>query len=286
MLAALAEQIQSHSSGPSVPETIICFDSEDTTEAKIRSAIKAAVPATMATWPGVLRVVASAQPLDYYQKKNFGFTFTTNDVLVFLDSDVVPEAGWLTALLAAVDDGQKAVVMGRTHLETGTLFERAIALSWIFEVRSDSVIHPVRRFVSNNFAIRRGLFERISFPNRTTYRGQCTELGLKLMGAGFVLYEEPHARGVHPAHDGARGFVMTALHAGRDSHFYDRQKGVASRRLGFVQWRNDLANVSSRIRSRRTSIGARTVDVLAARILGFVYYLIKLTAYQRRLPRR
>jgi glycosyltransferase involved in cell wall biosynthesis len=282
MLAALAKQIRPYCTPCAfVPETIICFDDDDSTEPAIRVAADAAAGGE--GWPGTLRVVSAPRRLDYYQKKNFGFTFADSDIIVFLDSDVIPEAGWLAALLAAVEHGNRAVVMGRTHLETRTLYERAIALSWIFDVRSDAGIHPVGRLNSNNIAFRRALFQRLPFPDLPTYRGQCTRLGEAIMQAGIVMYEEPQARGAHPAHDGIRGFVSKALHAGRDTYFYDCRNSLCSTRQGIVQWRRDLGNVSSRIEKRRSVIGASALDVLAARALGFVYYVIKLAAYEARI---
>lgn len=38
----------------------------------------------------------------YYELKNYGATHIRSDVLVFLDSDVIPEDGWLEALLEAI----------------------------------------------------------------------------------------------------------------------------------------------------------------------------------------
>jgi len=281
MLTALSAQIRPYDEGALFDaETIICFDDSEANEPAIGRAVLEATHGR--GWPGALRIVSAPQRLDYYQKKNFGFTFTNSDIIVFLDSDVIPEPGWLAALLSAVGDGRRSVVMGRTHLETRTLFERAIALSWIFETRSDAHIHAVGRLNSNNIAFRRALFERLRFPDLPTYRGQCTQLGEAIMQAGIVLYEEPRARAVHPAHDGVRGFVSKALHAGRDTHFYDELHNIRSARQGVAQWRRDLANVSLRIEERRFVIGASTLDVLAARMLGFVYYALKLAAYQAR----
>jgi glycosyltransferase involved in cell wall biosynthesis len=285
MLSALANQLRPYCSDAGfVPETIVCFDAGTSSEPAIRHATDVATGGR--GWPGSLRLVSAPRRLDYYQKKNFGFTFADNDIIVFLDSDVIPEAGWLSALLAAVGNGNRSVVMGRTHLETRTLYERAIALSWIFDARSEATIHPVGRLNSNNIAFRRALFQRLPFPDLPTYRGQCTRLGETIMQAGIVLYEEPRARGAHPAHDGPRAFVSKALHAGRDTWFYDHRNGMSGARQGIAQWRRDLANVSLRIEKRRSVIRASILDVLAARVLGFVYYALKLSAYEARLYTR
>jgi hypothetical protein len=172
------------------------------------------------------------------------------------------------------------VVAGRTHLETRTLYERGVALSWIFDARIPvPALRRTRRLVSNNIAFRRALFAQLPFPNRPTFRGQCSELGRMLASAGVVIYEHSGARASHPAHHGLRAFVTRALNAGADQCFYDDQARRATATRCLSQWREDVMKVSARIAERRAAIHANAADRLVARLLGIAYYSIKAAGY-------
>jgi Glycosyl transferase family 2 len=254
-------------------ETVLCFDPAQATEGSVRSALGGA-------WPGPLVVAAVPSGLDYYGKKNHGFTLTSGEVVVFVDSDVVPEPGWLRSIVAPFTDFRVSCVLGRTHLETSTSYERAVALFWIFEERDpSSALRPTGRLVSNNVAFRRALFAHLPFPDRPTFRGQCSELGSMLGARRIAMYEQPAARASHPAPDGVRRFLVRALHAGRDQAFYDGLAGPPGVRGSVRNWRADLANVRARITHRAPRIGAGRRDVLLARLLGVVYYTTKALGY-------
>jgi Glycosyl transferase family 2 len=249
-------------------ETVICFDPFEASEESVRAA-------TGAEWPGTLTIAAVPPALDYYQKKNHGFTLTTGEVVVFVDSDLIPEPQWLRDLVAPFSDFRVPIVVGRTHLETRTLYERAVALFWIFEAPDASPLRPTRRLVSNNIAFRRTVFKYFPFPDRPTFRGQCSELGAILESHRIVMYEQPSAAASHPAPDGFRRFAARAWHAGTDSAFYDELDGVASLARCARTFAIDLCHVRERIAERAPLIGANALDRAAARALGFVYYAIK-----------
>ena len=232
----------------------------------------------------MLHVAAAPEGLDYYEKKNYGFRFSTNEIAVFLDSDLLTEAAWLRTLVGEFSDFRRSVVVGRTHFETRTLYERAVALFWIFDTRDPSTaVRRTDRFVSNNVAFRRALFAHLPFPVRPTYRGQCSELAGMLAERRITVYEQPAARACHPAPAGARAFISRALHAGEDQLFYDRLSGHAGLGDCVRQWRTDLDNVGKRIRRRAPEIGAGWMSVALARVLGLAYYSIKAAAYGWRI---
>lgn len=253
-------------------ETVVCFDPAEATEASVRAAIGG-------EWPGALVVAAVPSRLDYYGKKNHGFTLTSGDVVVFLDSDLIPERDWLRNLIAPFADYRVSIAVGRTHFETTTLYERAVALFWIFETRdASSPLRPTHRLVSNNVAFRRALFTHFPFPERPTFRGQCSELASLIEGRGITMYEQPSARASHPAPDGARRFFTRAWQAGHDHAFYDALAGTATFAQSFRNWRIDLGHVRERVAQRAPLIRANFADVTAAFVLGFIYYATKFVA--------
>jgi hypothetical protein len=267
-LAALRQQVAEQ---PGC-ETVICYDPGEAAEADIRSALGGG-------WPGPLTVVG-VPGLDYYAKKNHGFTLTRGEIVVFVDSDLIPEPGWLGALVGSFDDWRASCIVGRTHLETSSWYERAVALFWIFEPRdASSELRPTRRLVSNNVAFRRALFAHMPFPERPTFRGQCSELAGLLESRRIPLHEQPAARASHPAPAGARQFLVRALWAGRDHAYYDALAGKAGLSQCLANWRTDLRHVRERIDQRAPVIGAGRLDALRAHVLGTVYYTAKALAY-------
>src|SRR6185437_6606419 len=57
----------------------------------------AAAAADGLAWPGRFEVAEPPAPLDYYEKKNFGFAMACGEIVVFVDSDLAPEPDWLEA---------------------------------------------------------------------------------------------------------------------------------------------------------------------------------------------
>lgn len=262
------------------PELILVFDPSQAPRGGAEAA------AAGLRWPGRFEIAEAPAGCDYYGKKNFGFRRSAGEVALFVDSDLAPEPGWLRALVAPLADPAKSVAVGRTHFETGTLYERAMALFWIFDERlAVDEIRPTLRLVSNNIAFRRALFAALPFPERPTYRGQCSELGAKLSRLGIVMYEATAARTAHPAPAGPRAFAVRAFHAGRDSCAYRRMEGPVAAAEWLAEWRRDLRSVRSRIASRAPAIGAGPGSRAAAWLLGALYYSIKAAGYVRETAR-
>lgn len=267
------------------PELVLVFDPLEADRSQVEAA--AASAGAERGWPGRFEIAAAPRRLDYYQKKNFGFARSRGEVAIFLDSDLSPEPGWLGALIRPFADPAKSVVVGRTHFETGSLYERAVALFWIFDERIErDELRPTRRLVSNNIAFRRRVFAALPFPDRPTYRGQCGELGARLNRLGIVMHEATAARAVHPAPAGPRAFAARAAHAGDDTAAYAALEGRAGRLEPLREWRRDLASVRRRIAARAPAVRAGAAERAAALALGALYYSIKAGAYVAGAKRR
>ncbi|HEX8381343.1 MAG TPA: glycosyltransferase [Allosphingosinicella sp.] len=285
-LAELGRQMREERSAfAAPPELILVFDPRQAPRREVEAA--AAAAAGPSGWPGRLEIAAAPPGCDYYGMKNHGFARASGDIVLFLDSDLLPEPGWLRALAAPFADPARSVVVGRTHFETGTLYERAVALFWIFDERlAADEVRPTARLVSNNIAFRRPLFAALPFPTRSTYRGQCSELGAKLTRLGIVMYEATAARAVHPAPAGLRAFAARAAHAGRDSCVQAAIEGLGGRFEALRAWRRDLASVRRRIAHRAPAVGAGAGSRASALALGALYYSIKAAAWFAEASRR
>src|SRR5262245_6327151 len=79
----------------------VIYDIDEIGPAVPRSAIESEIDAD--AWPGTIALVP-APGQRYYEQKNAGARLARGGILIYLDSDVVPDDGWLAGLLAALDD--------------------------------------------------------------------------------------------------------------------------------------------------------------------------------------
>ncbi|HZP83717.1 MAG TPA: glycosyltransferase [Chthonomonadaceae bacterium] len=156
----------------------------------------------------------------YYQIKNTGAQVAESDLLIFLDSDVIPEENWLVNLLSAFADPQVQVVGSNVYMDTSTLYARAFALGWFFELRRpDGPLQTRRSFYANSVAFRKPLFVRYGFPTiEGTSRGSCRALGQKLTEEGIPIFYSPSAHINHPAPNGWGHFFLRGIAEGRDEN--------------------------------------------------------------------
>ncbi len=205
--AALVRLAEEANASPRTIEVLVCHDED--TPPSVPPAASGGAP----SWRTV-RVPDSR----YYEQKNHGAGEAAGGILVFLDSDAVPEPGWLEALLAPFADPAIDVVAGQTHIQADSVYSKAFALWWFFPLRAPTEpLQPTRNFFANNVAFRRPTFLAHPFiPIRGTSRGACLELATDLHLAAITIWRASAARATHPAPRGWRHFVLRALAQGRD----------------------------------------------------------------------
>jgi hypothetical protein len=184
-----------------------------------------------------------AEGLEYYPLKNHGASRARGDLLLFVDSDVQPDAGWLAHLLGTFARPDVQVVSGQTYVGPHDLVSRAFALGWTYELRDDSDrFEPCRKFYGNNVAFRREGFPEGGFPPlgpRT--RGASSLVRARLNAAGIDIWQNRRAAVDHPPPADFRHLVIRALAHGRDHYMKEstrrhfaglrRSVGTAGRRL-------------------------------------------------------
>jgi len=130
MLAELMRQIEDFSQTneglrPAF-EIVLVHDDEKTSSEEIREFCRQAIPVVPAN--ASLRFLAS-RGLGYYEQKNRGAREAGGPIVLFLDSDVIPEPGWLAGILDSFADPAVDVVCGNCFLDAEDLVSRTMALA-------------------------------------------------------------------------------------------------------------------------------------------------------------
>jgi hypothetical protein len=216
MLASLAVQLDELTRGSSLKaEIVLLFNPEAVDEPAIEAIINHVRPRSQ--WPACFRLLPSGN-LRYYEQKNQGVKNTSGDIIVFLDSDVVPESDWLEKILVVFQKPEIGVVCGNTYVECTSFYARALALFWFFPLRTQSdELEHVSMFFANNVAFRRDVICENLFPDLETFRGQSVALSKILKSKGIPIIRHNGARVSHPPPNGPRHFINRAMCEGHDA---------------------------------------------------------------------
>jgi GT2 family glycosyltransferase len=188
------------------------------------------------------RVVVEPRP-SRALARNAGARATDAEVLVFLDADCVPSAGWLDALLAAGAPLAAGPVRWRTSERPGAI-ERFDA-AW----RTGGA--PTR---TGNLAVRRALFERLggfdpSFPKAGEDVDFCRR-------AGVPVTVVPDAVVTHAAERSVKGLLARAFRHGYGNVQMRRRFGPEA---GRAYWRHPKPLVGGDWAIRRFEIDDRSL---------------------------
>lgn len=159
------------------------------------------------------------QGRDYYPLKNQGIRRTTGEFVLCIDSDVLPDPGWLARLLGALADPQVQAVAGQPYIPGVDLFSRAFALGWTYDRRrpAPGLTRKGKKFYSNNIVFRAPVIRPDGFPGiGAATRGASTRLRVALARRGITIWMSNAAFVAHPPPSSFAGMVERALAHGRD----------------------------------------------------------------------
>lgn len=230
MLQELRQQIiQIYPKLLSKPEIIVVHNSEQMERSQVEQFVNEQFEACSSLIQ--LRIIP-ASGLHYYDLKNFGAKHSKGELIIFLDSDVIPEDGWLVSLLESFQHSDVLVVGGNTYMTAGSVYEKSLALLYFLPRGSDTTgciceVCKSEDFFANNVAFRRELFESYPFPTLPQVRGQCQALAEMLQSLGVKIFYQPRSSVSHPAPNGLRHFVITAMCHGHDVVMTYRRRAVS-----------------------------------------------------------
>ena len=230
--------------------------------------------------PATVRIIPT-DGLRYYEQKNFGAARSSGEIVIFLDCDVVPESGWLAAMLSPFDDPAVDVVGGETYVELTGLCSKAFALFWFFGLRDDATdLRPATGvlFHTNNVAFRREIFSIHGFPDLSTHRVQHMVLGDTLQALGHGIFCQKRARAAHPYPETIGYFSARALHDGRDTVIVAGLRGGGNRipwRSVYWNYKSGLTQSFRQIRRRRREVGLGRAGAVVAFSIAFAYLTLR-----------
>lgn len=280
MLARLAAQVAEAACVRHIrAELIVLYDSDEVDPAVPRKAISAEIDAS--AWPGTIALVA-APGSRYYEQKNLGAKLARGEVLLFLDSDVVPDEGWLQGLLIALDNPDVCIVGGETYHAMDTLYDKLFAAFWVFAPKPPMRgLYRYKNFYANNLAVRREFFLAHPFPDAAAYRGQCAQLAKSLRDQGYDIYRQSCSTVAHPPPQPGRTFVVRALCRGHDAVYWKGRYRFGALlhtnpAASLWRWARELWQVLVKVATRARAVGLGPLGVVAAIGMGFAYYSCKL----------
>lgn len=254
-------------------EILLVFDARAIDEARVKEVMAGLAAHT----PADVEIAAvPTHGLRYYQLKNEGARRSRGDILLFVDSDVIPEEGWLAALVDALGDPAVQVVMADPHVDAATLYGKTFALAWYFP--AGGMVGPpaptTRSFV-NSIAFRQETFRRYPFPeDRGLYIGQCIDFTAMLRDQGIDVYLQPRARVRHPPPT----FFRSAVINGHDAVVRQRRAGDPRARASYWRLRGNLAAAAGRVRAERRRVGLSPGGAYVALGIASGYYVVSFLA--------
>jgi glycosyltransferase involved in cell wall biosynthesis len=169
--------------------------------------------------PVVTRVVVESRP-GSYAARNAGLAAASGQLLAFTDADTVPQAGWLAAARARMDDGADAV--------GGAIEPVRSAAPTVWERYDTALYLDQRSFVERdgfaataNLVVRRDVLDAVGAFDATLRSSGDLEFGRRLTAAGYRLVYAPDALVLH-----------TPRRTARDTWKLHRRLGAGWRALG------------------------------------------------------
>jgi len=279
MLQQLCKQlIEVSPNSCSKPEIIIVYNPEESDGFGIEQLTKE----QLAPCNSMIELkIIPAPGLHYYELKNCGAKHSSSDIVIFLDSDVIPEDGWLASLLESFQWLEVCVVGGHTYVPPENLYKKTYGLIHLdhSDHIQDGELLEREYFAANNVAFRREIFESCPFPDSAHIRSRHTVMVDKLQSRGFKIFYQPKSRTSHPIPNGLRHFIKRAICDGHDRLIeYKRRAHSANAPPGpngNQHYRRSLRQELLRLhkRFRQAGLGPKDTVGVASIVLAYLTFM-------------
>lgn len=122
--------------------------------------------------------------------RNKGITVSSGKVLIFIDADTEPDTYWLSRIDTILDDTTIGAISGpyeygfRGIKKIISFFVYEIGFEIIGPIMSFLLKKPVSALMGGNFAVRRGVIEKIKKFPEIPFWGDDTAISMMIMAAG------------------------------------------------------------------------------------------------------
>jgi GT2 family glycosyltransferase len=144
----------------------------------------------------IVRLLDTGRPVSAPAARNIGIRRAKHDLLMFLDSDCLPQPEWLAEHLVAQADGH-AVVGGGVLPEGTSYWSLSYNLTMFHEFFATNPAGPRRYLPTLNLSVRREAIDAGGLFDESLARGQDIEWTIRLAQAGFQPYFWPDATVYH-----------------------------------------------------------------------------------------
>lgn len=295
MLQQLCKQlIEVSPNSCSKPEIIIVYNPEESEGFRIEQLTKE----QLAPCNSMIELkIIPAPGLHYYELKNCGAKHSSSDIIIFLDSDVIPEDRWLASLLESFQCLEVCIVGGHTYVPAENLYKKAYGLIHLdhSDHIQDGELLEREYFAANNVAFRRKIFESCPFPDSAHIRSRHTVMVDKLHSRGFKIFYQPKSRTSHDIPNGLRHFIKRAISDGHDHLIEYRRRAYSANSPsvsnGNQHYRRSLSQGFARLHRRFRQAGLGPLDTVGAAgvVLAYVTFMfvgIIIGSFQPELIRR
>lgn len=158
--------------------------------------------------------------------RNQGAAHASGEVIVFTDSDCLPEPNWLAVLAGRFGDPAVTVVGGGVAFKAENFWTLADNIGMFHEYLTSLPPGQREQLPSLNLAIRRRVFLDIGGFDENRRTGEDSDLTIRLRRQGHVLHFEPQAVVVHaPPRDRAADLFRHNFLHGQYSVKFDPRYG-------------------------------------------------------------
>lgn len=156
-----------------------------------------------------VRHVVTPQPVSAATARNLGVRHSTGDVVAFLDSDCIPDPGWLTQLQAHFANPNHQVVAGGVRFTAGSYWDLVDNLATFYAWWPNQPARPQTYIPTLNMAVRRSVIDVVGglderFPGAA---GEDIDWALRMRRAGYTLGFAPHMSVEHRPQRGTAALV-------------------------------------------------------------------------------
>lgn len=148
---------------------------------------------------GLARLIDTGKPVSPSEARNWGIRETAADILIFLDSDCLPQPDWLAAHLTAHRAGH-SVVGGGVLPQGENYWHLSYNLTLFHETFSTAEAGMRPYFPTLNLSVAREVIDAVGLLNPLLKRGQDVEWTTRMRQQGYQPYFCPEAA-VYHAHN-------------------------------------------------------------------------------------